>query len=126
MTQHSELELRELEEPIEEYLRYTSSVKATVQRRQDKKSQLKAAQLDLGLKEQAYNKVMGVPGKEKDAVMKQEAVEKAQTFVQTVRSDYDAMSEQLIAEFASFKQQKSEDIRNIILKFAMMQVRSSP
>ncbi len=66
---------------------------------------------------------MGVAGKEKEAATKQEQQEKASANFQTVRTEYEAMSEQLISEFATFKRQKSEDLRNIMLKFTMIQAR---
>ena len=60
--QHAELELRELEEPIDEYVRYAQSVKSALQRRIEKRNALKAANLDMELKEQSYHKVMGIAG----------------------------------------------------------------
>lgn len=120
--QNSEMKLRELEEPVEEYVRYVLSVKATLARSAEKKAAVRSAQLDLELKEQAYSKVMGVAGKEKDAVTKQEAVDKAQQLYQTLKTEYEALNDQVLSEFASFKKQKSEDYRNIVLRFAMVEV----
>jgi hypothetical protein len=116
------MKLREMEEPVEEYVRYVLAVKATLARSAEKKAALRSAQVDLDLKEQAYSKVMGVAGKEKDAVTKQEAVEKAQQLFQTLKTEYEALNEQILNEFASFKKQKSDDYRNIVLRYAMVEV----
>jgi len=116
------MKLREMEEPVEEYVRYVLAVKATLARSAEKKAALRSAQVDLDLKEQAYSKVMGVAGKEKDAVTKQEAVEKAQQLFQTLKTEYEALNEQILTEFASFKKQKSDDYRNIVLRYAMVEV----
>lgn len=120
--QNSEMKLRELEEPVEEYVRYVIAVKATLARNAEKKAALRSAQLDLELKEQAHSKVANVAGKEKDAATKQDAFEKAQQLHQTLKADYDALNEQVLSEFASFKKQKSDDYRNIVLRFAMVEV----
>lgn len=121
-SKHADIELQELVEPFEEYTRYVDSVKSTISRRHDKKVELTSAQLDLDVKEHAYHKVMGVAGKEKDAVAKQDAVEKAQILVQSIKVDYDAMSQQLINEFALFKTQRSQDLKDIIIKFVSIEV----
>jgi sorting nexin-1/2 len=121
-TKHSESEMTELEEPLEEYARYTASVKAAVQVRQDKKGAYIAALTDLEVKQAAYNKASSTPGKEKDAAAKQEGVEKAQQAVDKTKSEFDAVSEKLIVEFENFKRQKSSDIRNILLSFVKLQI----
>lgn len=119
--QHAELELRELEEPIDEYVRYAQSVKSALQRRVEKRNALKAANLDMELKEQSYHKVMGIAGKEKDAATKQEAFEKALAVHKALQQETELISNQLVEEFEIFKKQKAEDFRNIILKFALIQ-----
>ena len=124
-TKHSESEAFELEEPLEEYARYASSVKAAVQIRQDKKSAYIVALTDLEVKQAAYNKILNQTGKEKEVATKQEAMEKAQSAVDRAKSEYEAVSEKLLSEFEQFKRQKSVDIRNILLSFVRLQIEFS-
>jgi sorting nexin-1/2 len=124
-TKHSESEMTELEEPLEEYARYTASVKAAVQVRTDKKNAYLATLTDLEVKQAAYNKSTSTPGKEKDSAAKQEAVEKAQQAADKAKTEYEAVSEKLVVEFENFKRQKSNDIRNILLSFVKLQIEFS-
>jgi hypothetical protein len=118
----SEQEIIHLEEPVGEYVLFVASVKAALSRRQEKRSQYRAAQLDLELKQQAYNKVLGVAGKEKDAIAKQDALEKSRLMVDTVKSEFELMSDKLVSEVALFRVQKARDISAIILKYSTIQV----
>ncbi len=74
------------------------------------------------MKQAAYNKLLGVAGKEEQANSKQEAVLKAQASADACKVEYEAVSEKLIAEFDNFKFEKAVDIRNIILRYVEAQV----
>lgn len=121
-TKHAEAEVRELDEPMDEYVRYIASVKAAIQQRADKKSAYISCLKDLEVKQAAYNKVLTQPGKEADASKKQDLVEKAQTAADAAKVEYENVSERLLVEYDNFKQQKAADIRNIILSFINLQV----
>lgn len=121
-TKHAESEVRELEEPLEEYVRYVSSVKAAIQLRAEKKLAYISSLKDLEVKQTSYNKVLQAPGKEAEATKKQELVEKAQSAADAAKAEYENVSERLLVEFENFKRQKAHDIRNIILSFVNLQV----
>jgi len=119
---HAESEATELEEPMEEYSRYTASVKAAIQQRTDKKGAYVDALKDLEVKQAAYNKLLSAPGKEKEVAVKQESVEKAQRLADTAKQEFESVSERLLMEFENFKSQKSNDIRSIVLSFVNLQI----
>ena len=66
--------------------------------------------------------VIGIPGKEKEAINKQEYVEKALTLLHNTKIEYNNMTEQLINEYELFKIQKANDLNKIMLKFTTLQV----
>ena len=66
--------------------------------------------------------VLGIPGKEKEAINKQEYVEKALTLLHNTKIEYNNMTEQLINEYELFKIQKANDLNKIMMKFTTLQV----
>lgn len=64
---------------------------------------------------------MGTVGKEKEAVSKKDAAEKANMRVQSIKTDYESLTIQFLAEFSRFKVQKSCDIHNVIVNFATIE-----
>lgn len=110
-------------EPLEEYLRFVVSVRAALAQRQEKRNSYVDAMTDLEVKQNAYNKIIGVPGKEDQASLKQQQVVKAQSTCDTAKTEFDDVTARLIKEFDDFKNQKAKDFRNIIVKFVEAQVR---
>ena len=86
---------RDLVEPIEEYVRMTDSIKEASKRRADKRKAYLDALLDHHVKDAAYNKVLGVPGKESDANSKLEKVNQAQAVVDKIKNELDEMTTQV-------------------------------
>lgn len=111
-----------LEEPLEEYVRLLAAVKAALRRRQEKKSQHLHAIADLDAKQSAYNKLLGVTGKEDQATSKLVQVERCREQVDSSREVYQDVSENLLVEFERFKLEKAEDIKQILLNYVKLQV----
>ena len=108
-------------EPLEEYMRYISAIHAIIEKRAYKRTVYRDAIQDFRVKEGQYQKVMGLSGKEKEAVAKQDAVEKANLMVQSVKTEYEQFTEQFVNEFARFKIQKTVDMRAVLLTFATLE-----
>jgi hypothetical protein len=125
-TENAEAESIFLDEPLEEYVRLLSSVKIAMKRRQDKKNAYVNAILDLEAKQAAYNKVLGVSGKEETVNAKLALVEKSQSLVDTTRVEYEEVSERLLEEFDRFKREKAEDMKQILLNYVNLQVPHLP
>lgn len=121
-TENSEAESILLDEPLEEYVRLLNSVKIAMKRRQEKKNVYVDAILDLEAKQAAYNKVLGVAGKEESANSKLVLVEKSQSLVDTSKIEYEEVSERLLEEFDRFKREKAEDMKLILLNYVNLQV----
>lgn len=122
-TENAESENIMLAEPLEEYVRILASVKTAMRRRQEKKSVHVNAILDLEAKQAAYNKVLGVPGKEESANAKLAQVEKCQATVDSSRVEFEEVSERLLEEFDRFKREKAEDMKQILLNYVNLQVK---
>jgi hypothetical protein len=121
-TENAEAEAVHLEEPLEEYVRLLAAVKAALKRRQEKKSHHLHAIADLDTKQSAYNKLLGVAGKEEQATGKLVQVERCREQVDKTRVEYEDVSENLLIEFERFKLEKAEDIKQILLNYVKLQV----
>ena len=121
-TENAEAENIMLAEPLEEYVRILAAVKTAMRRRQEKKAAHVNAILDLEAKQGAYNKVLGVPGKEESANAKLSQVEKCQATVDSSRVEFEEVSERLLEEFDRFKREKAEDMKQILLNYVNLQV----
>lgn len=112
----------QFEEPLAEYTRILGAVKEALSRRSSKKSAYQTALVDLDVKVAAYNKALGVPGKEAVANQKQQEVENAQQKLDNVKQEYETTSNVVIQEFEIFTAQKAVELRDISLSFANLQV----
>lgn len=119
---HAEQEAIKLLEPLEEYARMLTSIKYAMQQRTDKKSAYVNAMGDLEAKQNAYKKLLGVPGKESQAAQKEAAVQAAQEATDAAKLEFEKVSERLLAEFETFKTQKASDMKEILLNFVTLQV----
>lgn len=119
---HAEQEAIKLLEPMEEYARMLASIKTAMQQRQDKKSVYISAMSDVEAKQNAYKKLLGVPGKEAQASAKEASVQAAQEVTDAAKLDFERVSERLLTEFETFKNQKAMDMKEIILNFVTLQV----
>ncbi len=119
---HAEQEAIKLLEPLEEYARMLASIKIAMQQRQDKKVTYMNAMGDVEGKQNAYKKLLGVPGKEAQASAKEQAVQAAQEVTDSAKIEFERVSERLLTEFETFKNQKALDMKEIILNFVTLQV----
>lgn len=119
---HAEQEAIKLLEPLEEYARMLTSIKYAMQQRTDKKSAYVNAMGDLEAKQNAYKKLLGVPGKESQAAQKEAAVQAAQEATDAAKLEFEKVSERLLAEFETFKTQKASDMKEILLNFVTLQI----
>lgn len=110
------------EEPLLEYVRILASVKAALSRREAKKQAYYNALIDLDAKLAAYNKALGVPGKEDAANQKQQKVEEAQSHLDRSKDEYEKVSRILMDEFEVFKSLKAVELKDIALNFVKIQV----
>jgi len=119
-TRHSDDELVQLDEPLQEYVRLLASLREAIKRRGDKKKLYANAIADLESKQQAYHKVAG-QAKEDVERAKQMAVEAAQTACNDAKECYERVSSELQEDFERFKAQKANDIRDILMNFVQAQ-----
>jgi sorting nexin-1/2 len=109
-------------EPLEEYSRLMESIKTALSQRQEVKSVYIDKVADLAAKQQAYKKLLGVPGKESQAVMKESSVSNAEEAVDKAKAEYESVSRTLLREFEVFKSHKAADIKMVITNFVNLQI----
>ena len=121
-TEHAEAEVLRLQEPLEEYVRMIGSVKAAMAVRQDRKGAYVAILTDLAVKQAAYEKLLGTPGKEEQASAKKEAVKVAEASAEGAKVEFEQVTKRLLDDFERFKSQKAADIQEILLNFVNLQI----
>ena len=112
-------------EPLEEYSRMLASIKLAMQQRAAKKSAYLSCLVDVDAKSAAFKKLQGVPGKEAQAEVKEQAVSASQDAADAAKSEFEKVSERLLTEFELFKNQKAFDIKEIVTNFVNLQVNST-
>lgn len=109
-------------EPFEEYSRMLSTIRSAVSQRNEKKFEFLRASADLETKQNGYKKILGVSGKEQQAIVKGQSVSVAQDVLDSVKFDYDKANNRLLEEFESFGKQKLSDMKEIIISFLSLQI----
>lgn len=107
----------EFEEPMHECVRILNEIKSSVKRRGDKRQNLINATADLHAKQSAYDKVLGVAGKEDIATSKLVLVETAQERVDLAQKELDSTTKQLLSEVAAFKIDKAAEFKSSCREF---------
>ncbi|KAJ1433311.1 Vps5 C terminal like-domain-containing protein [Ochromonadaceae sp. CCMP2298] len=118
----AEDEVVKLVEPLEEYSRMLLSIKSAMQQRQNKKNAYLNCMVDVEAKQNAYRKLLGVPGKEGQVEAKEAAVVVAQRTADAGKVEFEKVSERLLTEFEVFKNQQAIDIKQIIIDFVNLQI----
>jgi len=121
-TEHAEAEVLRLQEPLEEYVRMIGSVKAAMVVRQERKAAYVTILTDLSVKQAAFEKLLGTPGKEEQASAKKEAVKQAEASSEGAKIEYELVTRRLLDDFDRFKIQKASDIQEILLGFVNLQI----
>lgn len=99
------------EEPTHESVRILNEIKSAIKRRGNKRENLVNATADLHAKQAAYNKVLGVAGKEDLATSKLVLVETAQERLESAQTELDTVTAQLLLEVAAFKIDKAAEFK---------------
>jgi ERCC4-type nuclease len=107
---------------MEEYSRMISSIKSAVQQRAQKKAAYINALADFDARQNAYRKLVGVPGKETEAKKREEAVERSREIYSNAKAEHEKTTERLLIEFESFKAQRTVDMKEIMVDFVSLQV----
>jgi len=121
-SEHAEAEVTRLQEPLEEYVRMIGSVKSAMAMRQERKSSYVAVLTDLAVKQAAYEKLLGAPGKEDSASAKKEAVKAAEANAEAAKAEFELVTKRLLRDFETFKVQKAADIQEILLNFVNLNI----
>ena len=122
---YAEVEAREFEEPLDEYVRLIASVKSALQQRVERRNTYIAAILDVDVKKQTLNRLAATPGKEDLVLQKQELQQRAERVMEAAKADFDQVSDRLLVEFEDFKRQKAKEMRSILLNFISLQIEYS-
>lgn len=109
-------------ETIDEYARMIGSIKSAIHQRQLKKDSYLQSMADLEAKQSAYRKLVGAPGKESQAKVKEQQMQSAQEVFDGAKLEYEKVTERLLSEFEAFKAQRALDMKEIMVDFVSLQV----
>lgn len=111
-----------LELPFEEYLRFTNSIKETLERRKNKREDYINVRTELAVKESDYNKALCKENQESLQQQKQLLVVRAQTLVDNAKDVLDEVSANIIAEYENFNKTKLQEFKLILNNFINIQI----
>mmetsp|Transcript_11063 Transcript_11063/g.22693 ORF Transcript_11063/g.22693 Transcript_11063/m.22693 type:complete len:418 (+) Transcript_11063:2-1255(+) len=121
-TTQAEMESKQFESPLIDYIRLISSVKAALKQRENKLVSFSAATADLVNKKASLAKVQGVPGKEDKAVAADAAVKASEDALATSEQEFKVCSERCLREVTRFKEEKAVDMRRVVLDYINLQI----
>ena len=122
---HSENEVIEFQEPLDEYNRMLKSVKDAISLRETKKNDYVRALTNLEVEQAQYNKLLGNPNNDSKIASKEDQVANLQRVAEEYKVNYDQTTEQLLRDFDTFMSQKVVDVKTILRKFVKLQIEFS-
>jgi hypothetical protein len=111
-----------LELPFEEYLRFTNSIKETLERRKAKRDIYINVRTELAVKESDYNKALCKENQESLQQQKQQLIVRSQSLVDNAKDLLDEVTANIISEYEKFNKVKLEEFKLILNNFINIQM----
>jgi len=121
-TTQAEMESKQFESPLIDYIRLIGSVKAALKQRENKLVSFSAATADLTGKRSSLAKVQGVAGKEEKVVAAEAAVKASEEALAASEQEFKGCSKRCLREVARFKEEKAVDMRKTVLDYINLQI----
>ena len=120
--EHAEREMREFEEPLQDYIKTIHAVKLALQRRHEKRLSYSTCLADVESKHAQLGKLRMQIGSEAKAYSTEMALRRAHEASEVAREEYAAVSQRVLREVDRFKREKAEDMRRVVLDYINLQV----
>jgi sorting nexin-1/2 len=120
--EHAEREMREFEEPLQDYVKTIHAVKLALQRRQEKRVTYSTCLAEVEAKNVQLGKLRMQIGSEAKAYSTEMSLRRAQEAADGAREDFAAVSQRVLREVDRFKREKAEDMRRVVLDYINLQV----
>ncbi|GMI31985.1 hypothetical protein TrRE_jg5157 [Triparma retinervis] len=121
-TTQAEMECKQFESPLVDYIRLIGSVKAALKQRENKLVSFSAATADVASKKASLTKVQGVAGKEDKVVSAEAALAASEEALAASSDDFKVCSSRCLREVARFKEEKAVDMRKTVLDYINLQI----
>jgi hypothetical protein len=122
---HSENEVIEFQEPLDEYNRMLKSVKDAISLREKKKNDYVRALTNLEVEQAQCNKLLGNPNNDAKISSTEGQVATLQRIAEEYKVNYDQTTERLLRDFDAFMSQKVIDVKTILRNFVKLQIEFS-
>jgi Vps5 C terminal like len=120
--EHAEREMREFEEPLQDYVKTIHAVKLALQRRQEKRVTYSTCLAEVEAKNVQLGKLRMQIGSEAKAYSTEMSLRRAQEAADVAREDFAVVSQRVLREVDRFKREKAEDMRRVVLDYINLQV----
>lgn len=120
--EHAEKEMREFEEPLQDYVKTIHAVKLALQRRQEKRVTYSTCLAEVEAKNVQLGKLRMQIGSEAKAYSTEMSLRRAQEAADVAREDFAVVSQRVLREVDRFKREKAEDMRRVVLDYINLQV----
>jgi sorting nexin-1/2 len=120
--QYAEEEKRQFEEPIKDFLQILAAVKIALYKRQDKRVHYTTWLSSIAQKQSTLHKLRNLPGSEAKAFGVETSLQRKQTEAESMREEYEIVSQRLLREFDRFKREKVGVMKQTIVNFTKIQI----
>jgi sorting nexin-1/2 len=120
--EHADREMREFEEPLQDYIKLIHAAKLALQRRQEKRVTFSTCLAEVESKHVQLGKLRMQIGSEAKAYSTEMSLRRAQEAADVAREDFAAVSQRVLREVDRFKREKAEDMRRVVLDYINLQV----
>jgi len=120
--EHAEKELKQFEEPLQDYIKMVNSVKVALQRRHEKRLTYSACLSELQSKQNTLGKLRMQIGAGAKVYAAEMNLRQVQESAEMARADFATVSQRVLREVDRFKREKGEDMRRTVLNYINLQV----
>lgn len=120
--EHSDKELAQFEEPLQDYIKMIHAVKLALQKRHEKRLTFSTCLSDVQSKQAQLAKLRAQIGMEAKAYAAEMALRRSQEAADLAREDFTIVSQRVLREVDRFKREKAEEMRRTVLDYINLQV----
>jgi len=120
--EHAEKEIRQFEEPLQDYIKMIHSVKVALHRRHEKRLSYSTCLSEVDAKQQSLNKLRSQLGNEAKAYQMEGYLREAHNACNLAREDFMIVSQRVLREVDRFKGEKADEMRNTVHNYILLQI----
>jgi sorting nexin-1/2 len=120
--EHSDQEMSQFEEPLQDYIKLIHAAKLALQRRHEKRLSYSTCLAEVESKQALLGKLRAQIGSEAKAYSMEMSLRQAHDAAEVAREDFATVSQRVLREVDRFKREKAEEMRWTVLTYIQLQV----